>query len=122
MDESPNLDATVDLSSGGRVQKILVQFEAAWREALQGFPPPRIDAYIVHANEEEKAYLEARLSDIARDYERRLIEERNRPAREVATIPDSDGPARIEPAVASVAGKNVTADLGATVALEGATP
>ena len=122
MAESPNLDATLDLSLVERANRLVKQCAAAGREALRGSPPPRIDTYLVHVAEADKASLEVRLRNVAREYEQRLIAERSRPADEVATIPESEGAARIEPAVVRVAGKHATADLGATVALEGSTP
>jgi tetratricopeptide (TPR) repeat protein/tRNA A-37 threonylcarbamoyl transferase component Bud32 len=122
MDPSPELDATLDLSSARRAERLLKQFEAAWQEALDGSPPPQIDMYLVHASEEEKRFVEARLRDLARDYEQRLADLRNRPAGEVPTLPDSDGSARIEAAVPPAAGERLSADLGATVDLEGTAP
>src|SRR5215510_3170746 len=104
MAESPNLDATLDLSLVERANRLVEQFEAAWREALRGSPPPRIDTYLVHVAEGDKASLEVRLREVAREYEQHLIAEQKRPAGEAATIPDAEVDARIEPATVPVAG------------------
>jgi tetratricopeptide (TPR) repeat protein/tRNA A-37 threonylcarbamoyl transferase component Bud32 len=122
MDGLPNQDATLDLSSTAREERLLAQFETAWREALDGAPPPPIDMYLIHAVEEEKRSLEAKLRSVARDYEQRLELLRKQPAEEVQTITDSDQSLRMEPALPPTSGKRLSADLGATVAQDGASP
>jgi serine/threonine protein kinase/tetratricopeptide (TPR) repeat protein len=91
--ELPKKDqATVDLSPVDQARSLCEAFEAAWRDALQGAEPPRLETYLAAVPDINKGELRSTLEPIERDYQQRLAARKDTgvwSGREAISAPES---------------------------------
>ena len=63
---------TIDSVPEGRLQRVRTEYEAAWRKALKGTPPPDLEQFVVLAAEKDRPALRQQLVDVAQLYKDRL--------------------------------------------------
>jgi eukaryotic-like serine/threonine-protein kinase len=71
MPSLPSKDITLELTSAKSCEEVLGLYEQAWRETLMGKPPPRIDAFLMHVAEADRAKLHAELQHIENRHQQR---------------------------------------------------
>src|SRR5262245_21618178 len=94
-----NSDVTIDLPPLDPALSPRERFEIAWRAALRGGSPPRVEAYLGTVAESERAALRGELEHVAKAYERLLP-----PAGGTELLPGPGAPAAgtVAPAAAAM--------------------
>jgi tetratricopeptide (TPR) repeat protein/tRNA A-37 threonylcarbamoyl transferase component Bud32 len=98
---------TLDLPPSGPNESLREAFEAAWRRALEGGPPPDLEGYLGAVPEPERAGMRQELEPVEQQYRRRLAEceatevisvSKTAPAAPPSAVPTLDYPPPQSPA------------------------
>jgi serine/threonine-protein kinase len=92
---------TQNLSRTQWMGRVVADFEAAWRRALEGGPRPQIPAFLVGRAHDERAMLRRELETIDREFQQRLIASQSRLDGSTAAIEDAAAKRDTDPSMPS---------------------